>query len=288
MENLHHMKDLEYLNLALNNIPKIEGLDKCEFLNKLDLTINFVDVDELEASMDHLAAREHLRVGGQCVRAADGVPAAQPVAPEAQLSRQDEHPARLLGVHLGDPVPVHATQRAAHAVPAPSIARLIGHLEGDDCRRKDGLVKLDHERAPQRRKKIDIDHQTEADVERVQHDVQASGNGRQSSIPVQREGRIGGQPRVSLGDRRVAARLPPGRRACAEVGECSSDVTAEAHVADSAGQSVPVAVLELLVPDVGGHDVDAGASTGEEVGCHRPQPAAVYAPSWRTDSKQPA
>jgi len=61
MENLHHMKDLEYLNLALNNIPKIEGLDKCEFLNKLDLTINFVDVDELEASMDHLAAREHLR-----------------------------------------------------------------------------------------------------------------------------------------------------------------------------------------------------------------------------------
>ena len=26
MENLHHMKDLQYLNLALNNIEKIEGL----------------------------------------------------------------------------------------------------------------------------------------------------------------------------------------------------------------------------------------------------------------------
>ena len=26
MENLHHMKELEYLNLALNNITKIEGL----------------------------------------------------------------------------------------------------------------------------------------------------------------------------------------------------------------------------------------------------------------------
>jgi protein TilB len=26
MENLHHLKDLEYLNLALNNIAKIEGL----------------------------------------------------------------------------------------------------------------------------------------------------------------------------------------------------------------------------------------------------------------------
>ena len=26
IENLHHMKELEYLNLALNNITKIEGL----------------------------------------------------------------------------------------------------------------------------------------------------------------------------------------------------------------------------------------------------------------------
>lgn len=26
MENLYHMKDLQYLNLALNNITKIEGL----------------------------------------------------------------------------------------------------------------------------------------------------------------------------------------------------------------------------------------------------------------------
>ena len=26
MENLHHLKDLEYVNLALNNICKIEGL----------------------------------------------------------------------------------------------------------------------------------------------------------------------------------------------------------------------------------------------------------------------
>jgi protein TilB len=47
--------------MALNNVPKIEGLGKCEFLKKLDLTINFVDVDELEASMDHLAERIHLR-----------------------------------------------------------------------------------------------------------------------------------------------------------------------------------------------------------------------------------
>mmetsp|Transcript_16750 Transcript_16750/g.43917 ORF Transcript_16750/g.43917 Transcript_16750/m.43917 type:complete len:475 (-) Transcript_16750:35-1459(-) len=61
IQHLHHLKDLEYLNMALNNVSKIEGLDKCEFLNKLDLTVNFVDVDELEASMDHLADREHLK-----------------------------------------------------------------------------------------------------------------------------------------------------------------------------------------------------------------------------------
>lgn len=61
MENLQHLKDLEYLNLALNNISKIEGLWNCEFINKLDLTVNFVDVDELEASMDHLQSRERLR-----------------------------------------------------------------------------------------------------------------------------------------------------------------------------------------------------------------------------------
>lgn len=55
------MKELEYLNLALNNISKIEGLQNCEFLYKLDLTLNFVDVDELEASVNHLAQLPKLR-----------------------------------------------------------------------------------------------------------------------------------------------------------------------------------------------------------------------------------
>lgn len=61
MENLYHMKDLEYLNLALNNITKIEGLDNCEFLRKLDLTVNFVDFDTLKDSIEHLQSRENLR-----------------------------------------------------------------------------------------------------------------------------------------------------------------------------------------------------------------------------------
>ena len=61
MENLYHLKDLEYLNLALNNVSKIEGLQNCEFIRKLDLTVNFIDVDELKSSMEHLATRDRLR-----------------------------------------------------------------------------------------------------------------------------------------------------------------------------------------------------------------------------------
>ena len=58
LENLHHLKQLEYLNLAMNNIPKIEGLGSCEFLNKLDLTVNFIDLDTLEESIDNLKDRK--------------------------------------------------------------------------------------------------------------------------------------------------------------------------------------------------------------------------------------
>ena len=32
MENLNRLKELEYLNLALNNISLIEGIDRCESL----------------------------------------------------------------------------------------------------------------------------------------------------------------------------------------------------------------------------------------------------------------
>ena len=61
MENLHHLKELVYLNLALNNIKKIEGLQNCECLAKLDLTVNFIDVDELEESINNLTSRDRLR-----------------------------------------------------------------------------------------------------------------------------------------------------------------------------------------------------------------------------------
>jgi protein TilB len=61
IENLVHLKDLEYLNMALNNVKKIEGLQNCEFLNKIDLTVNFIDVDELEDSINHLVGSSNLK-----------------------------------------------------------------------------------------------------------------------------------------------------------------------------------------------------------------------------------
>lgn len=42
IEGLVHLKALQYLNLAVNNITYIEGLEGCEMLRRLDLTLNFV------------------------------------------------------------------------------------------------------------------------------------------------------------------------------------------------------------------------------------------------------
>ena len=53
-ENLNRLHDLEYLNLALNSIVRVENLTDCENLRKLDLTVNFIDLEHLEASLEHL------------------------------------------------------------------------------------------------------------------------------------------------------------------------------------------------------------------------------------------
>lgn len=37
------MKDLRYLNLAVNSIERIENLEGCESLEKLDLTVNVIE-----------------------------------------------------------------------------------------------------------------------------------------------------------------------------------------------------------------------------------------------------
>lgn len=56
MEGLSKLKELEYLNLALNNIGMIEGIEGCESLKKLDMTVNFVDIEDLEMSIYNLKA----------------------------------------------------------------------------------------------------------------------------------------------------------------------------------------------------------------------------------------
>jgi protein TilB len=70
MENLNKLKELEYLNLALNNISKIENISGCESLRKLDLTVNFIKLDDLEESCINLAknpvVRELYLVGNPC------------------------------------------------------------------------------------------------------------------------------------------------------------------------------------------------------------------------------
>lgn len=104
LEGLSHLRDLGYLNVALNNIVRIEGLQcvsrvacgavlrgwgcacagsprwaclvrgvafetatlrrgrrNCEFLHKLDLTVNFVDFDTIEDSVGHLVPLSSMR-----------------------------------------------------------------------------------------------------------------------------------------------------------------------------------------------------------------------------------
>jgi protein TilB len=54
IECCNKLKDLEYINFAVNSISKIEGLRRCESLRKLDLTLNFIDVEDLKDSMEEL------------------------------------------------------------------------------------------------------------------------------------------------------------------------------------------------------------------------------------------
>lgn len=61
MENLNKLKELEYLNLALNSIAVIENIEGCESLQKLDLTVNFIDVDTIEKSVECLSKCKNLK-----------------------------------------------------------------------------------------------------------------------------------------------------------------------------------------------------------------------------------
>lgn len=61
MENLNKLKELEYLNLALNNVSKIENIEGCESLRKLDMTVNFIDVFDIYDSVKCLGKLPNIR-----------------------------------------------------------------------------------------------------------------------------------------------------------------------------------------------------------------------------------
>lgn len=61
IERMRRFKQLTYANFALNNITKIEGLGGCEKLEKLDFTVNFIDLDTFRHSMETLHHNTHLK-----------------------------------------------------------------------------------------------------------------------------------------------------------------------------------------------------------------------------------
>jgi protein TilB len=47
--------------MAVNSVRKIEGVRRCESLNKLDMTLNFIDVEDLKESIEELEFCENLQ-----------------------------------------------------------------------------------------------------------------------------------------------------------------------------------------------------------------------------------
>jgi protein TilB len=60
IENIHRLKELEYLNLGMNEIHVIENLRGCESLRKLDLMLNLIRLDRFEESISNLAGNYNL------------------------------------------------------------------------------------------------------------------------------------------------------------------------------------------------------------------------------------
>lgn len=67
IENLHKLKKLTYLNLAVNNIEVIENLEQLESLEKLDLTLNFIgNLTSVENLRNNYNLRELILTGNYC------------------------------------------------------------------------------------------------------------------------------------------------------------------------------------------------------------------------------
>lgn len=67
IENVGKLKELNYINLALNNIERVENLEGCESLKKLDLTVNFVgELTSVESLKGNIFLEELYLVGNPC------------------------------------------------------------------------------------------------------------------------------------------------------------------------------------------------------------------------------
>lgn len=67
IENVGRLKELNYLNMALNNVTRVEGLTGCEMLEKLDLTVNFVgDLTSVESLAVNRNLRSLYMTGNPC------------------------------------------------------------------------------------------------------------------------------------------------------------------------------------------------------------------------------
>ncbi|NXM24483.1 TILB protein, partial [Oxyruncus cristatus] len=67
IENVSRLKKLEYLNVALNNIERIENLEGCEELKKLDLTANFIgELSSIESLKHNIHLKELFLAGNPC------------------------------------------------------------------------------------------------------------------------------------------------------------------------------------------------------------------------------
>jgi protein TilB len=61
------LKKLQYLNLAINNIEKVENLEGCESLEKLDLTLNFIgELTSIESLKLNIHLKDLFLTGNPC------------------------------------------------------------------------------------------------------------------------------------------------------------------------------------------------------------------------------
>lgn len=147
---LRPMRSLEYLNLALNNVSVIEGVSHCEFLHKLDLTLNFIDVDALEESIDNLRHNRSLRelylMGNPCAACDDGGalkagPSADYVVPADKAQKRPAGwagcrmyvVARLPQLRVLDGKEISRSERIVAMQRLPSLSEELTGL-AEDCR----------------------------------------------------------------------------------------------------------------------------------------------------------